>query len=222
MRKWGTCFFELYAQITLERLIGPEYELLVNLDKPDLQSPDHKTMGIEVTRAMKESKDVAKSLLKEMSGIKPRDEIGFKQEDIDRMMNTGYSYGLVEGKIIGTKEYDYWAMALPLRRVIDSKVAKCISGFYGNFKSMGLYVFSKDPITYSQAQHTCSHIRSLQKYHDKGYDRLFLSEISNLYVCNLEDGLAASSRIVDYPISLDMRREFYLEATRRNLETGQS
>jgi len=219
MRKWGTCFFELYAQVTLERLVSPEYSLLVNKDKPDLQTPDHKTMGIEVTRAMKESKDVAKLLLKEMSGIIPREAQGFKQEDLDRMLNTGYAYGLTEGTVIGTKEYDYWSMALPLRRVVDSKVAKCICGVYGNFDRLGLYVFSKDPITYTQAQHTCSHIISLQKYHDNGYQRLYLSEISNLYVCNLEDGLSASSRIMHYSISMEQRREFYLEATRRNLES---
>ncbi len=218
MRKWGTCFFELYAQITLERIVSPEYSLLVNMDKPDLQSPDHKSIGIEVTRAMKESKDVAKSLLKEMSGIVPREDEGLNHEDLDRMLSTGYAYGLTEGKIIGTKEFDYWSMALPLRRVVDSKVAKCINGFYGDFDRLGLYVFSKDPISYTQAQHTCSHIMSLQKLHDRKYCRLYLSEICNLFVCNLEDGLAASSRIVDYPISQQMRREFYLEATRRNLQ----
>ena len=136
MRKWGTCFFELYAQITLERIVSPEYSLLVNMDKPDLQSPDHKSIGIEVTRAMKESKDVAKSLLKEMSGIVPREDEGLNHEDLDRMLSTGYAYGLTEGKIIGTKEFDYWSMALPLRRVVDSKVAKCINGFYGDLERL--------------------------------------------------------------------------------------
>jgi len=218
MRKWGTCFFELYAQITLEDLVGPEYAVLVNRDRPDLQTQDHKTMGIEVTRAMEENKEVAKSLLKEMSGIVPREVEGFRQADLDRMMDFGYSYGLIEGKIIGDKEINYWSMALPLRRIIESKVSKCLNGLYGDFEKMGLYVFSKDPITLLQAQHTCSHIMSLQKYHDGGYDMLYLSEISNLYVCNLTEGLSVSSRIEGIPITQQMRKEFYLEATRRNLK----
>ena len=51
MRKFDTCFFERYAQITLETVLGDEYTDLVNEDRPDLQKPD-KSLGIEVTRAM--------------------------------------------------------------------------------------------------------------------------------------------------------------------------
>ena len=50
-RPFGTCFFEQYAQISLSALLGSEFEGLVNLDRPDLQSPDGKSVGIEVTRA---------------------------------------------------------------------------------------------------------------------------------------------------------------------------
>lgn len=44
-RKFDTCFFEQYAQISLTALLGSEFKCLVN-----------HTIGIEVTRAMEESK----------------------------------------------------------------------------------------------------------------------------------------------------------------------
>lgn len=53
--KHDTCFFERYAQISLSTLLGSEFDSLVNLDRPDLQSPDGTSIGIEVTRAMEES-----------------------------------------------------------------------------------------------------------------------------------------------------------------------
>ena len=47
-RKFDTCFFERYAQITLETCLGPDYAALVNEDRPDLQMPD-RSLGIEVS-----------------------------------------------------------------------------------------------------------------------------------------------------------------------------
>ena len=64
--KFDTCFFERYAQITLETFLGDKYSKLVNKDRPDLQTEDD-TMGIEVTRALKESKVEAITLLNEMA-----------------------------------------------------------------------------------------------------------------------------------------------------------
>lgn len=59
--KFDTCFFERYAMISLQTLLGNRYACLVNEDRPDLQAPDH-SIGIEVTRAMEENKSVADSL----------------------------------------------------------------------------------------------------------------------------------------------------------------
>ena len=52
VRKYGTDFFEEYAAVSLRTLLGPAYDGLENRDRPDLQSPDARTLGIEVTRAM--------------------------------------------------------------------------------------------------------------------------------------------------------------------------
>ena len=51
-RKYDTCFFERYAMLQLRSLLGHKFDYLVNRDRPDLQSPDGKTLGIEVTRAL--------------------------------------------------------------------------------------------------------------------------------------------------------------------------
>ena len=67
--KHDTCFFERYAQISLSTLLGSEFDSLVNLDRPDLQSPDGTSIGIEVTRAMEESKSAELALLKDVAGI---------------------------------------------------------------------------------------------------------------------------------------------------------
>mgnify|MGYP003396933868 CR=1 FL=1 len=64
--KFDTCFFERYAKLTLETVLGAKYSDLVNRDRPDLQTDDCR-IGIEVTRALKESKVEAIKLLNEMA-----------------------------------------------------------------------------------------------------------------------------------------------------------
>ena len=142
-RRFDTCFFERYAQITLETLLGESYAGLINEDRPDLQKADH-SLGIEVTRAMEPRKDVATSMLKEMAGLQVNEE---DREDMDNIIKSGYGYGLQEGKYVGHIEYEYWALAHPLRRIIESKVSKVGSGFYGQFDEYGLYIFCKDNLT---------------------------------------------------------------------------
>ncbi|MDO5442535.1 MAG: hypothetical protein Q4G10_02565 [Bacteroidia bacterium] len=209
MRKYDTCFFERYAQITLETLLGREFADLVNEDRPDLQSPDGVSIGIEVTRAMEQSKDAARSLLKEIAGIKPMDE---DREDIAQIIESGYGYGLQNGRYIGSKELSYWSMALPLKRILESKVSKVAGGFYGYFDKMGLFVFCKDNLSDMEVLETCKHTMWLQRYAEHGYNRLYLSEISCLHVCNLSDNISDSSRIISLPVPQDMRKDFYLKA----------
>lgn len=36
-RPFGTCFFEQYAQITLQAILGDDFAGLVNRDRPDRQ-----------------------------------------------------------------------------------------------------------------------------------------------------------------------------------------
>lgn len=212
-RKYGTCFFEQYAKISLESILGEEFSCLVNRDRPDLQSPDDKSMGIEVTRAMEENKMAANALLKEISGIVPEE----KEEEMEAVIENGYGFGLGEGNFIGAKEFEYWSMALPLRRILKSKISKAGNGFYGRFDKMGLYIFCKDQLRDSDAVKTCRYAMALQESQDIKYDRLYLSETGNLYVCNLMEGLAVEERIQSHPISRSQRKEFYLEAIHERL-----
>lgn len=210
-RPFGTCFFERYAQITLSTILGSEFDCLVNIDRPDLQSEDGHSIGIEVTRAMEESKKAEDALLKDIAGITPAPEDG----DFDLIRENGYAYGLEKGRYIGTKELSYWSMALPLRRIIESKVSKVGNGFYGRFDKMGLYVFNRENLREADAIKAMNYTISLQKYLDIRYDRLYLADINDLFVCNLADGLKEDSRLSSYHITQDNRRAFYAEAVKR-------
>lgn len=209
-RKFDTCFFERYAQITLETLLGEKYANLVNEDRPDLQMPD-KSLGIEVTRAMEPKKNVANDLLKEMAGLEIKEE---DREDIGRIIESGYGYGLQEGKYIGRLEYEYWALAQPLRRIIESKVSKVASGFYGDFKEYGLYIFCKDNLSEEEVILTMEYTSELQRNLDIRYSKMYLSLIDRLYVCDLSDvdRMLHKTKCTSYEISRKMCRDFFLNS----------
>ena len=214
-RAFGTCFFEQYAQISLSALLGSEFDCLVNRDRPDLQSEDCRSIGIEVTRAMEESKRAEQELLKDIAGITPAP----RDEEMEQILENGYAYGLQKGKYIGIKELSYWSMALPMRRILESKISKVGNGFYGRFDKMGLYVFSRENLDRSEAVKAMNYTLQLQKYQDIRYNRLYIADIDDLFVCNLDDGLKESSRLVRYPITQDQRKAFYLEAIQRQNES---
>ena len=204
-QKYDTCFFEKYAQIELAAVLGHDFDELVNLDRPDLQSPGSHRLGIEVTRAMEESKAAGLSLLQDIAGLTKT----LPEVDLDRVLMSGYAYGLQTGKYVGVKEMPYWKMALPMRRILESKVSKVASGFYGHFDRMGLFVFSKDNLGEGAAVKAMNYTISLQKYQELRYDRLYIADVDDLFVCNLAEGLSASSRLERYRITQDQRRSFY-------------
>ena len=210
MRKFDTCFFERYAQITLEAVLGKEYAELVNKDRPDLQMPD-RSLGIEVTRAMESNKRAALHMLKEMAGLEVQEE---NREEISQIIKSGYGYGLQEGKYIGHLEYEYWSLALPLRRIIESKISKVGSGFYGEFQEFGLYIFCKDDLTEEEVNMTMEYASELQRHIDVKYSKIYLSLINRLYVCDLSEVNRTDHKTTctSYEISSRMCKEFFLEA----------
>ena len=215
MRKFDTCFFERYAQITLETVLGEKYAALINEDRPDLQMPDG-SLGIEVTRAMEPRKDVALTMIKEMAGLQVAES---ESDEMNQIVQSGYGYGLQDGKYVGSLEYEYWSLALPLRRIIESKVAKVASGFYGEFKEYGLYVFCKDNLTDEEVAMTLEYTAELQRHLDVKYSVMYLSLIDKLYVCDLTavdrtNGLTSFS---SYEISKAMCKEFFLKALRQGV-----
>lgn len=218
MRKFDTCFFERYAQITLETVLGEKYAALVNEDRPDLQMPDG-SLGIEVTRAMEPSKDVALTMIKEMAGLQVAES---ESDEMNQIVQSGYGYGLQDGKYVGSLEYEYWSLALPLRRIIESKVSKVASGFYGDFQEYGLYIFCKDDLTEEEVAMTLEYTSELQRHLDVKYSVMYLSLIDKLYVCDLTgvdrtDGLTSFS---SYDISKAMCKEFFLKALRQGADAN--
>ena len=222
MRKFDTCFFERYAQITLETVLGAEFADLINEDRPDLQKPD-KSLGIEVTRAMEPKKEAAMTMLKEMAGLPVETEGSEKdnnslsnsdREEMHQIISSGYGYGLQDGRYVGHLEYEYWSLALPLRRIIESKISKVASGFYGDFKEFGLYIFCKDDLTEDDAIMTMEYASELQRHLDVKYSKMYLSTIDRLYVCDL----AATNRLdhkttcTSHDISRKMCKIFFIKA----------
>lgn len=207
-RKFDTCFFERYAKNTLETFLGSSYSALVNEDRPDLQMPDL-SLGIEVTRAMEPRKDVAQELLLEMSGVEsPADD------ELRQIVRSGYGYGLQEGRYVGRLEYEYWRLAQPLRRIIESKVGKVGSGFYGDFREYGLYIFCKDHLTEEEVILTMEYTSDLQRHLDIRYSRMYLSLIDRLYVCDLSsvDRTEHLTKCTSYDISRKMCKDFFLKS----------
>ena len=205
MSRFDTCFFERYARVAVEKLVDEGFAALLNKDRPDLQSADGRSIGIEVTRAMPETKEAADTMLKEMAGIRPVKSAGVESGDLDSMLASGYGYGLDDGQYVGSREYDYWSLALPMRRIIENKVSKAGNGFYGEFESLALYVFSKDALSDSEVADIMDFTMNLQSENKIRYDFLYLSEINNLNVCDLR-----SAQMVCHPISRVQRRDFFL------------
>ena len=210
-RKFDTCFFERYASLTLESLLGDEYSSLVNKDRPDLQSVDGR-LGIEVTRAMEPNKKEANQLLKELAGMHINDE---QRADMQAIVDSGYAYGLPGLQFTGTLEWEYWSLAQPLQRILKSKVEKVAGGFYGNFAEYGLYVFCRDILDLTQVENAVNYMLTLQNNLDIRFKTMYLSQTDTLYVCNLSDNIleeGIESRIKIYPVPDHLRREFFFKA----------
>ena len=210
MRNFDTCFFERYARICLTTVLGERYAALVNEDRPDLQMKD-KSLGIEVTRAMEPRKEAATDMLKEMAGLEVQES---DREEMREILRSGYGYGLQDGRYIGHLEYDYWALALPLRRIIASKIEKVGSGFYGDFKEYALYIFCKDDLSEEEVILTMEYASDLQRHLDVKYSTMYLSLIDRLYVCDLTsvDRLSHKTTCTSHDISREMCKQFFLQA----------
>ena len=203
--KYDTIFFERYARASLISLVGEYFNGLKNSDRPDLQDKEQ-GIGIEVTRAIRENRNVANALINEMVGRKVMD---VSENDWIDMTKYGYGYG-IHDSFIGKTEYEYWAAALPLKRIIESKVNKVAKGFYGDFPVYGLYVFSKENLTDDLVQSAISYTVGLQEPNKKRYDYMYISQIHEMFICNLKD---TSFKTIG--ITKEQCRKFYHEAVEK-------
>lgn len=197
--KFDTCFFERYAMYSLEALLGERYAHLVNADRPDLQDEEH-GIGIEVTRAIPEDKNVANSLINEMAG----EQVKEVNEDQLKIQESGYSYGLGLNYSMGSNEYNFWALALPMKRILESKMWKINNGFYGDFSEFGLYVFSKYDLVADEVNEIIGFMMDAQQNRNARYDHLYISQIDTFFDCDLHQG-----DFDCYPVESRLRRKFY-------------
>ena len=198
--KFDTCFFERYAMVSLATLLGEHYAHLVNRDRPDLQD-ETQSIGIEVTRAIRESKNVANALVNEMAG---EDVKEVNAEDLLHINQSGYAYGLGDGTLIGRNEYEFWSLALPLKRILEIKMDKVNNGFYGDFNEFGLFVFTKEDLDLDQIKQTITFMQERQAFQNRFYSRVFISQIQTLFDCDLETGHYRKIKV-----SKEQRRSFY-------------
>ena len=201
--KFDTCFFERYAMVSLATLLGEPYTHLVNRDRPDLQD-EESGLGIEVTRAIRENKNVANALVNEMAG---EDIKEVNADDLRHIKQTGYAYGLGDGSIVGRNEYEYWSLALPLKRILEIKMDKVNNGFYGDFNEFDLFVFTKEDLDIDQIKQTIAFMQEKQAFQNRLYSRLFVSQIQTLFDCDLLTG-----RYQKIKVNKAQRRFFYDEA----------
>ncbi|MBQ2575235.1 MAG: hypothetical protein II575_13550 [Bacteroidales bacterium] len=198
--KFDTTFFERYAKIVLVDLLGEKYANLVNRDRPDLQDSDA-GIGIEVTRAMVTGRDDAISLITDMAGA---DDIS--ECDIERIRKYGYSYG-IHRRLMGKVEEEFWSLAIPLRRIIESKVCKVANGFYGCFREFGLFVFSKDELSLEYATQTMDYTIEIQQGNATKYATMFIFDTHSLFVCDLVNDI-----ITQINVSAEQCERYYIGA----------
>ncbi len=188
--RYNTCFFERYAKYTLEDQLGSQYANLVNADRPDLQDAS-RGLGIEVTRAIAEDKNVAHELINKMAG-----------KEVAEIDEYDYAYGQHQNE--SEAERRYWALALPMKRIIASKVAKVANDFYGDFNQFGLYIFTKEILQNADVENIIKYTKSLQYPGNKSYSHLYISHIQDLFVCDLSLGTFRR-----YPISAQQNKKYY-------------
>ena len=193
---YNTCFFERYAKFTLEDQLGSRYANLVNADRPDLQDKEH-GIGIEVTRAIAENKNVAHELINQMAG-----------EEVTEIDD--YAYGTPRSE--NEAERRYWALALPMRRIIANKVAKVANGFYGDFNRFGLFIFTKEILKNNDIEAIIRYTDALQYPGNRSYSHLYISHVHDLFVCDLTLGTFRR-----YPISEEQNHKYYTGALAANI-----
>ena len=198
--KFDTTFFERYAKIVLVDLLGEKYADLVNRDRPDLQD-NEAGIGIEVTRAMVTGRDDAISLITDMAGA---DDIS--DSDIERIRRYGYSYG-IHRRLMGKVEEEFWSLAIPLKRIIESKVCKVANGFYGSFREFGLFVFSKDELSLEYATQTMDYTIEIQQENTTKYATMFIFDTHSLFVCDLVNDI-----ITKINVNAEQCERYYMEA----------
>jgi hypothetical protein len=90
---------------------------------------------------------------------------------------------------------------------IENKVKKVVNGFYGDFKEFGLYIFTKDDMTPEDLLAAMKLTMELQAGANYQFQTLYISEVQNLYVCDV-----ATLSYKQYPISDELCKKFFINS----------
>jgi len=166
VKPFDTRYFERYARLSLVWAGGAEFSALRCADLPDLQAPD-RTLGVEVTRAMLQSRQEARTFSDEIAG---------------RL--SGYDLRWLERLRRGAGPHcdstDPYAEVLA---AIRKKVDRLESGDYDGFDRYGLYVFSAGDLSRAEALRAAAALGRMQRGLPRRYGALYLNQVQRMYFC---------------------------------------
>ena len=179
--KLDTLFFEHYARITLADLLGGRYKNLVNRDKPDLQDRAG-NFGIEVTRAMEESRSEMDALESEL--MRRPVEMG-EQNRLKPYLEQGEDTLLYDGKEVSFGADELKTGSDALLAAVRSKIV--LLPQYAPFSEYGLYVFSYGDISGGELRQAMEIIRREQAALSRQYKMLFVNDLPGFHLCDLAE-----------------------------------
>ncbi len=179
--KLNTLFFEHYARITLADLLGGRYRTLVNRDKPDLQDKVG-DLGIEVTRAMEESRSEMDALESEL--MRQPVETG-AQNRLRAYLEPGEDYLLYDGKEVSFGADELKTGNDALLSSVRAKIE--LLPQYAPFREYGLYVFSFGDISDGELHSAMETIRREQVGLPRRYRMLFVNDLPGFHMCDLAE-----------------------------------
>lgn len=187
-------FYEVRAELTINRLYGKKYKGLVRSDKPDLMTSDNK-FGIEVTRALSPHDAEQSSFF--AKELKNRSITEVPERKIDRFCSDGTeiiigdsTYGQLQGKIIGYFPKAKWHNDKLVIETIERKVDTISRKGYRNVEHLELYVFS-DSFKEYETEHITDIVNQTIEYQSKKeikFETLFFDDCGWFYRCDLVHG----------------------------------
>ena len=101
-------------------------------------------------------------------------------------------------------------------------VAKKMFGDYGIYCDGKIFGLICDDCFYlkpTEAGRKLLRMVDMRPPYEGAKDYFYIADVDDLFVCNLDDGLKESSRLIRYRITQAQRQAFYLEAVLRQNES---
>lgn len=191
-------YYECYAKIVLEELYPEEFQNLLIIDKPDLQSIDG-SVGIEVTNAIDKNVMEAEKLYSEISCNSAKKP----QKALKRIEECGHK--LEDGVLFYSKKgiLDYSLSENSFCSIIksfDNKLTKLNGGQYKPFKNNHLFIFSYIFCNDKMIKDAVSEMRKKQANMELKFYKVYLLIPGRCYSFDLYTG-----NYKEYPINYTLQ-----------------